>query len=143
MHWTRQSSGQSSLFQKSLDSGLQFSIAFTTWKKKTVRRRCQISIFTLGLWSCKYTQAVVNYFHVAEMEQRSHSAWLSLVRVYTKAWHYGQRSSKDNLVWRANKNFFLTDRCFLCLRFMQTLSRSWNYSRDNKLLTEIKNLFHY
>lgn len=49
-----------------------FSVALTTWKKKKpVRRRCQISVFTLSPRTSKYTQAVMNYFHVAENRTRS------------------------------------------------------------------------
>ncbi len=49
--------------------------------KKTVRRRCQISVFTLSPRTSKYTQAVMNYIHV---EPGARRACLSLVCVYIK-----------------------------------------------------------
>ncbi len=39
--------------------------------KKTVRRCCQISVFTLSPRTSKYTQAVMNDFHVAENGTRN------------------------------------------------------------------------
>lgn len=65
-------------------------------KKLTVRRCCQISIFTLSPRTRKYTQAVINYFHVAENGTRNTVLDFLYMFILKSAaiWHYGQSSSQ-------------------------------------------------